>query len=38
MPRYPSLFEINTRAWLDRLSADAGKRITLADVDDARPR
>ena len=32
MPRYPSLLEINTRPWLDRLSADAGKRITLADV------
>ena len=32
MPRYPSLLEINTRPWLDRLSADAGKKITLADV------
>jgi hypothetical protein len=34
-PRYPSLFEINTRAWLRRLSREAGRRITLADVDDA---
>jgi len=34
MPRYPSLLEINTRPWLDRLSADAGKKVTLADVGD----
>ena len=33
--RYPSLFEINTRAWLWRLSQAAGKPVTLADVDDA---
>ena len=33
-PRYPSLFQINTRVWLDRLSREAGKRITLADIDD----
>jgi glycosidase len=32
MPRYPSLLEINTRPWLDRLSADAGRPVTLADV------
>ena len=30
-PRYPSLFEINTRAWLFRLSQEAGKPVTLAD-------
>ena len=32
--RYPTLFQINTRVWLDRLSREAGKRITLADIDD----
>ncbi|HEV2101075.1 MAG TPA: alpha-amylase family glycosyl hydrolase, partial [Stellaceae bacterium] len=35
MPRYPLLFQINTRVWLNRLSRQAGKRITLADIDDA---
>jgi hypothetical protein len=34
MPRYPSLFQINTRVWLQRLSREAGRRITLADIDD----
>jgi hypothetical protein len=33
--RYPSLYEINTRVWLRRLSQESGKRVTLADVDDA---
>ena len=33
--RYPALFEINTRAWLWRLSQEAGKPVTLATVDDA---
>src|SRR5215470_604727 len=33
-PRYPSLLEINTRVWLRRLSCEAGKPITLANVDD----
>jgi glycosidase len=33
--RCPSLFQINTRVWLQRLSSEAGRRITLADVDDA---
>lgn len=32
--RYPSLFEINTRAWLHRLSQEA-RPVTLADIDDA---
>jgi glycosidase len=32
--RYPILFQINTRVWLERLSREAGKRITLADIDD----
>jgi glycosidase len=34
-PRYPSLFQINTRVWLERLSREAGRRITLAGIDDA---
>jgi glycosidase len=34
VPRYPSLFEINTRVWLRRLTRQAGKPVTLADVDD----
>jgi hypothetical protein len=34
-PRYPSLLEINAKAWLSRLSLEAGKRITLAEIDDA---
>ena len=33
--RHPSLYEINTRVWLCRLSQEAGRPITLADVDDA---
>jgi hypothetical protein len=33
--RYPTLFQINTRVWLQRLSREAGKPITLAEVDDA---
>ena len=32
---YPSLFQINTRVWLRRLANERGKRMTLADVDDA---
>src|SRR5215469_268237 len=32
--RYPSLFQINTRVWLEHLSRDAGRKITLADIDD----
>jgi hypothetical protein len=35
VPRYPTLFEINTRVWLDRLSRQAGRRMTLAELDDA---
>src|SRR5580704_3299258 len=33
--RYSTLFQINTRVWLQRLSREAGKPITLADIDDA---
>ena len=35
VPRYPSLFQLNTRVWLERLSREAGKRLTLAEIDDA---
>jgi glycosidase len=33
--RYPALFQINTRVWLQRLSREAGRPITLADIDDS---
>jgi len=33
-PRYPTLFQINTRVWLQRLSREAGKRVTLAEIND----
>jgi glycosidase len=33
--RYPSLFQINTRVWLRRLSRKAGRPVSLADIDDA---
>jgi glycosidase len=33
--RYPSLFQINTRVWLRHLSREAGKPVTLADIDNA---
>jgi hypothetical protein len=29
LPRYPQLDEINGREWIDTLSHQAGKRITL---------
>jgi hypothetical protein len=32
---HPHLYEINTWAWLEQLSARLGRRITLADVPDA---
>jgi hypothetical protein len=34
-PHYPSLFQINTRVWLERLSRGAGRQVSLADIDDA---
>ena len=34
-PRYPLLYQINTRVWLRRLSRSAGRPLTLADIDDA---
>src|SRR5579862_718376 len=33
-PRFPSLYEINTRVWLNELSRNLGRRVTLADVPD----
>jgi hypothetical protein len=33
--RYPSLYQLNTRVWLRRLSRERGKRVTLAEIDDA---
>jgi glycosidase len=34
-PRYPCLYQINTRVWLKRLSQEAGKRVGLAEIEDA---
>lgn len=34
-PRYPSLYQINTRVWLTELSRTLGRRATLDDVPDA---
>jgi hypothetical protein len=34
-PRYPSLYQINTRVWLADLSTDLGRKATLDDVPDA---
>jgi glycosidase len=34
-PRYPSLYQINTRVWLARMSRAAGRRLGLAEIDDA---
>ena len=33
-PRYPSLYQINTRVWLTELSRALGKRATLVTVAD----
>jgi hypothetical protein len=33
--RYPSLYQINPRAWLRRLSRQLGKRVTLKKIPDA---
>jgi Alpha amylase, catalytic domain len=35
MSRYPTLLEINTRVWLNRLSRERGRPITLIDIADA---
>ena len=34
-PRYPSLYQINTRVWLTELSQKVGRAATLDDVPDA---
>ena len=34
-PRYPALYQINTRVWLTELSRALGKRATLDDIPDA---
>jgi hypothetical protein len=33
-PRYPALYQINSRVWLTRLSGSLGRRATLDDVPD----
>lgn len=32
--RYPTLFQINARVWLQRLSCDAGRQVSLANIDE----
>jgi glycosidase len=34
-PRYPSLYQVNTRVWLTELSRSLGRRATLDDIPDA---
>jgi hypothetical protein len=34
-PRYPSLYQINTRVWLTELSHNLGRPATLDDIPDA---
>lgn len=34
LPRYPSLYQINTRVWLTALSRTLGRRATLDDIPD----
>src|SRR5205814_8672359 len=34
-PRYPSLYQINTRVWLTDLSRQLGRKATLDDIPDA---
>src|SRR6202790_591529 len=34
-PRYPSLYQINTRVWLTELSQTLGRRATLDDIPEA---
>lgn len=34
-PRYPSLYQINTRVWLTELSQKLGRTATLDDIPDA---
>lgn len=34
MPRYPTLYQVNTRVWLTELSRASGRRFTLDDIAD----
>jgi glycosidase len=34
LPRYPSLYQINTRVWLSELSRQIGRKVTLDDIPD----
>lgn len=34
-PKYPSLYQVNTRVWLTELSQDLGRQATLDDIPDA---
>lgn len=33
-PRYPSLYQINTRVWMTELSRSLGRPVTLDDIPD----
>ena len=33
-PKYPSLYQINTRVWLTELTEELGRRATLDDIPD----
>ena len=35
VPRYPSLYQLNTRVWLTELSRTLGRAATLDDIADA---
>ena len=35
MPRYPSLYQVNTRVWLTQISEEIGRPATLDDIPDA---
>ena len=35
MPKYPSLYQVNTRVWLTELSQQLGRKATLNDIPDA---
>ena len=35
LPRYPALYQINTRVWLTGLSRKLGRRATLDDIPDS---
>jgi hypothetical protein len=34
-PRYPALYQINTRVWLQEVGASQGRFVTLEDVPDS---